>query len=162
MPFLRCLMLLSLIVWLGGLIFFSFVVAPTAFSVLPSRHLAGSVVSRSLTLLHWMGLISGLVFLATSMLSSRLSYGSAHPLAVRHLLIVAMLVLTAVSQFGISPRMAALRASLGEIDNVPASDLARGQFNALHRWSTRLEIGVFLLGLVLVHLTAGQLEAGPR
>jgi hypothetical protein len=157
MPFLRCLMLLSLIVWLGGLIFFSFVVAPTAFSVLPSRHLAGSVVSRSLTLLHWMGLISGLVFLATSMLYSRLSSGSAHPIAVRHLLIIAMLVLTAVSQFGISPKMAALRASLGEIDNAPVSDPARVQFNALHIWSTRLEIAVFLLGLVLVYATAEQL-----
>jgi len=162
MPFLRYLMLLSLIVWLGGLIFFSFVVAPTAFSVLPSRHLAGSVVSRSLTVLHWMGLVSGLVFLATSMLYARLSSGSAHPLAVRHLLIVAMLVLTAVSQFGISPKMAALRASLGEIDNVPASDLTRVQFNALHRWSTRLEIAVFLLALVVVYLTAAQFEAGPR
>jgi len=48
MSFLRFLMLLSLVVWLGGLIFFSFVVAPTLFSVLPTRHLAGSVVSRSL------------------------------------------------------------------------------------------------------------------
>ena len=162
MPFLRYLMLLSLIVWLGGLIFFSFVVAPTAFSVLPSRHFAGSVVSRSLTVLHWMGLVSGLVFLATSMLYARLSSGSAHPLAVRHLLIIAMLVLTAISQFGISPKMAALRASLGEIDNSPVSDPARVQFNALHLWSTRLEIAVFLLGLVLGYLTAGQFEAGPR
>ena len=162
MPFLRYLMLLSLIVWLGGLIFFSFVVAPTAFSVLPSRHLAGSVVSRSLTALHWMGLVSGLVFLATSMLYSRLSSGAAHPLAVRHLLIAGMLVLTATSQFGISPKIAALRASLGEIDNVPASDPARVEFNTLHLWSTRLEVGVFLLGLVLVYLTARYFEVGPR
>ena len=39
MSFLRFLMLLSLIVWLGGLIFFP-VVAQTAFSVLPAQHLA--------------------------------------------------------------------------------------------------------------------------
>ena len=55
MSFLRYLMLLSLVVWLGGLIFFSFVLAPTVFTVLPTRHLAGNVVSRSLTALHWMG-----------------------------------------------------------------------------------------------------------
>src|SRR2546430_11739740 len=72
MPLLRYLMLLSLIVWLGGLIFFSFVVAPTVFSVLPTRHLAGSVVSRSLSALHWIGIVSGIVFLTTSMLYSRL------------------------------------------------------------------------------------------
>src|SRR5712692_5696176 len=97
MSFLRYLMLLSLVVWLGGLIFFSFVVAPTAFSVLPSRHLAGSVVSRSLSALHWMGLASGVVFLVTSMLHARFSTGSPHPLAARHVLILCMLALTAIS-----------------------------------------------------------------
>jgi len=44
MSFLRYLMLLSLIVWIGGLIFFAFVLAPTAFHVLPSTQLAGNVV----------------------------------------------------------------------------------------------------------------------
>jgi len=47
MSFLRFLMLLSLIVCLGGLIFFSLVIAPTLFAVLPTRHLAGSVVTRA-------------------------------------------------------------------------------------------------------------------
>jgi uncharacterized membrane protein len=42
-------MLLALIAWIGGLIFFSFVLAPTVFTVLPSREMAGNVVSRSLT-----------------------------------------------------------------------------------------------------------------
>src|SRR5579863_3311223 len=41
MSLLRFLMLLSLIVWIGGLILFAFVVAPTAFALLPTRHLAG-------------------------------------------------------------------------------------------------------------------------
>ena len=43
MSFLRFLMLLSLVVWIGGLIFFAFVLAPTAFQVLPSTHIAGNV-----------------------------------------------------------------------------------------------------------------------
>src|SRR5882724_5038999 len=94
MPLLRYLMLLSLIVWLGGLIFFSFVVAPTVFSVLPTRHLAGSVVSRSLTALHWIGIVSGTVFLTTSMLYSRLHVGSEQPFASRHILLYIMLGLT--------------------------------------------------------------------
>jgi uncharacterized membrane protein len=157
MSFLRYLMLLSLIAWIGGLIFFSFVVAPTAFAVLPTRHLAGSVVSRSLGALHWMGIVSGLVFLITSLLQFRYTTGSVHPFAPRHILVVIMLVLTCVSQFGISPRMASLRASVGEIDNVPLNAPARVQFNALHHWSTRLEGGVFLLGLVVVYLTARPL-----
>src|ERR1700739_2213865 len=157
MSFLRYLIVLSLVVWLGGLIFFSFVVAPSAFAVRPTRHMAGSLVSRSLSLLHWMGIVSGLVFLVASLLYSRVTTGSAHPFAARHLLVVIMLVLTCVSQFGISPRMARLRASVGEVDNVPLNDPARLRFNALHVWSTRLEGGVFLLGVVLAYLTAQSL-----
>ena len=159
MSFLRYLMLLSLVAWLGGLIFFSLVVAPTAFAVLPTRHMAGSVVSRSLSTLHWMGLVSGLIFLVASLLYSRVTTGSAHPLAGRNFLVVMMLVLTCASQFGISPRMARLRASVGEIDNAPLNDPRRVQFDALHVWSTRLEGGVLLAGLVVVYLTAQSLAS---
>ena len=157
MSLLRFLMLMSLIVWLGGLIFFAAVLAPTVFSVLPTRHLAGSVVSPSLTRLHWMGIVSGIVFLVSSMTYARLTIGAVHPFAARHILLCLMLILTLISQFGISPKMAALRASMGQIDNVAASDPARVQFNALHVWSTRLEGGVLILGLVVVYLTARQL-----
>jgi Domain of unknown function (DUF4149) len=156
MSLLRFLMMLSLVVWLGGLIFFAFVLAPTVFSVLPTRHLAGSVVSSTLTKLHWIGIASGIVFLVSSMLYVRLSTGSAHPLAARHVLLYVMLALTLTSQFGISPRMAALRSSMGEIDKVALSDPARVQFDALHVWSTRIESGVFLFGLVVIYLTAAQ------
>jgi uncharacterized membrane protein len=156
MPFLRYLMLLALIVWLGGLIFFAFVLAPTAFSVLRSRHLAGTIVGRSLGTMHWMGIISGIFFLASSILYNRLSKGTAHLFAARHLLICLMLVLTLISQFGIIPRMDTLRASIGEIDSVPLDNPARTQFDTLHVWSTRVESGVFLLGLVVVYLTAAS------
>jgi hypothetical protein len=54
--------------------------------------------------------------------------------------------------------MATLRASMGEIDNVSPTDPARVQFNSLHNWSTRLEMGVLLSGLVVVYLTATQLK----
>jgi Domain of unknown function (DUF4149) len=147
-------MLLSLIVWLGGLIFFAFVLAPSAFSVLPSRHLAGTLVGRSLGALHWMGIVSGIIFLASSIVYSRLTKGTAHVFAARHLLICLMLALTLVSQFGIIPRMDTLRSSIGEIDSVPPNNPTRMQFDALHVWSTRVESGVFLLGLAVVYLTA--------
>ena len=156
MAILRYLMLLSLVCWLGGLIFFSFVVAPTAFAVLPTRHLAGAVVARSLGSLHWIGIISGIIFLITSMLYARLNTGDAHPFATRHVLIVVMLVFTCVSQFGISPKMHAIRTAVGEIDNVPVDNPQRIEFNALHVWSTRLEGGVFLLALIVAYLTAQQ------
>ena len=76
MSFLRFLMLLSLVTWIGGLIFFAFILAPTAFQVLPNTHLAGNVVGRALGKLHWIAFISGIVFLATSLIYSRLTDGT--------------------------------------------------------------------------------------
>jgi len=154
MSILRFLMFLSLTVWVGGIVFLSFVEAPTAFSVLPSRHMAGTVVGHSLSILHWMGLFSGVVFLGCSMLLSSLSTGSAQPLTARHIFVLAMLLLTVVSQFGVTPRMTALRAQFGDIDTVPASDPGRVQFDSLHVWSVRLEVVVLVMGLAVVYLTA--------
>jgi uncharacterized membrane protein len=156
MSFLRFLMLLSLVVWIGGLLFFAFVLAPTAFSVLPTSHLAGNVVGRALGKLHWIAIISGIIFLASSLLYSRFTNGTAHLFAARHVLLCLMLVLTLVSQFGIIPRMDALRASLGDVRSVPIDNAERVQFDALHVWSTRVEGAVLLLGLVVVYLTASS------
>jgi hypothetical protein len=154
MSFLRFLMLLSLVTWVGALIFFP-VVAQTAFSVLPSRQLAGAVVGRSLGILHWIGIVSGIIFLSSSVLYSRFSTGTAHVFAAGNLLMCLMLALTLISQFSVIPRMDALRASIpGEIDSVPADIPARMQFDGLHMWSTRLEGAVLFLGLVVVYLVS--------
>src|SRR6267154_4094259 len=156
MSFLRFLMLLSLVCWIGGLILFAFVLAPTAFSVLPTTHLAGNVVGRALGKLHWIGIISGIVFLASSMFYSRLTDGTPHVLAARHVILCLMLALTLISQFAIIPRMDTLRTSLGEVQSVPVDNPERVQFDALHGWSTRVEGAVLLLGLMVVYLTAQQ------
>jgi uncharacterized membrane protein len=152
-------MFLSLMVWIGGLIFFAFVLAPTVFNipeVLPNTHLAGNVVGRALSKLHWIGIISGLVFLVSSLLYSHLSADTVDAFAARNLLICLMLTITLISQFGIVPRMDGLRASLGEMSSAPADNLARIQFDALHAWSTRLETAVLLLGLVVLYLVAAR------
>jgi len=154
MSFLRFLMLLSLVVWIGGLIFFAFVLAPTAFQVLPSTHLAGSVVGRALGKLHWIAIVCGLVYLVSSVFYSSVTQGSPRVFASRNLLIVMMLLLTMVSQFGIIPRMDTLRAQVSDFSAVPADNPARVQFDALHVWSTRVESLVLLLGLIVVYLTA--------
>ena len=156
MAFLRFLMLLSLIVWIGGIIFFS-VLAPVSFSALPTRHLAGAIVGSMLSKLHWIGLGSGFVFLFTSITYSYFQARTAHVFALRHLLICIMLVLTLISQLAVWPKMAGLRGSMGEIDAASPNDPARVQFNALHAWSTRLGIGILLLGLTTVYLTARTL-----
>ena len=159
MSFVRFLMLLSLVVWIGGIIFFAFVVAPTVFKpgILPSHQLAGNVVSRSLALLHGMAIACGIVFLATSMINSEIVNGSTEPLALRNLLVCLMILLTLVSIFGVGARMEALKKDMVMIDQVPQDDVRRVEFNKLHIWSTRLEGTVLILGLALLFLTARRM-----
>jgi hypothetical protein len=75
-------------------------------------------------------------------------------MALRHLLVVLMILLTLLSQFAIGGKMMALRQDMGVIDNVAQDDARRVEFNRLHHWSTRVEGTVLLLGLVTVWLTA--------
>ncbi|HUA16533.1 MAG TPA: DUF4149 domain-containing protein [Verrucomicrobiae bacterium] len=155
MSLLRFLMLLSLVVWIGGLIFFAFVLAPAAFQVLPTTHLAGNLVGRALGKLHWIAIFCGVVFLLSSLTYSLVIDGTTHLFAGRHILTGLMLVLTLFSQFWIIPRMDALRAQVGDFANAALNDPARMQFDALHIWSTRVEGAVLLFGLVVIYLTAG-------
>lgn len=153
-------MLLALVVWIGGIIFLAFVEAPTVFSpgLLPTRHLAGSIVGHSLDLLHWMGIISGVVFLVASLAYCRMTMGRARPLALRHVLILLALTVTMISQFTISPKMHALREQAGVIDNLAMNDPVRAEFNRLHVWSEDFESAVLLLGLIAIFRTAQELK----
>lgn len=153
-------MLLALVVWVGGIIFLAFVEAPTVFApgLLPTRHMAGSIVGRSVDLLHDIGIVSGLGFLIASMVYCRMTVGNARPLALRHLLIVVMLVLTTISQFAISPKMHALREQAGVIDSLALGDPVRREFDRLHVWSEDFEGAVLLLGLIAIFRTAQELK----
>lgn len=145
MTFLRFLMLLSLVIWVGGIIFFAFVVAPSLFTIL-TREQAGNVVQRSLSALHWIGIGCGVVFLACSVIQQPNRAAS-----LRNGAIVAMLALTLISQVVVGGKMRTLRQDMGVIDKVDVSDARRVEFNALHQWSTRLEVVVLLLGLVAIY-----------
>jgi uncharacterized membrane protein len=162
MSFLRFLMLLSLVVWIGGIIFFA-MMAPAVFHVIPTRFLAGSLVGNLLAKLHWIAIGSGIVFLISSMIYSRMTDGTAHVFALRHVLVCGMLALTLVSQFGITPRMVTLRAQVSNFDSTATmNEPARIEFDALHQWSTRVEVTVLLLGIVVIWLTASAISASPH
>jgi hypothetical protein len=156
MNFVRFLMLLALAVWVGALIFFP-VVAQVSFSVLPSAHLAGLVVRDSLIALHWMGMVAGVIFIACSLIESRFEQGRWSTFRESHLLVLLMLVLTAISQFHIIPRMDSVRLAAGEMNQLSPDDAIRAQFDHLHAWSTRVESTVLVLGIVLLYVTTRRL-----
>jgi hypothetical protein len=158
----RSLILLCLVVWVGGLLFFGAVVAPVAFgSIMPmfpdaatGLHIAGTMVRESLLRLHDIGLICGVILLLLAIIerTSRMTLRSIAPQLV---LLAAMMGLTAYSQFSVIPRMDSLRIQAGAaLDNPAASDPAKVDFNRLHGLSTRLEGIVLLCGLGLIVLYA--------
>ena len=153
MTTLRFMLLLCLTIWIGALIFFP-VVAQTSFSVLPSAHLAGLVVRNTLIDLHWMGVVTGIVFLVCSMIDNRVTVGRWRIFALSHILVTVMLALTAISQFFVIPRMDVLRITAGEISVLPASNPIRVEFDSLHAWSTRIEMMVLALGLLALYSVA--------
>ena len=157
MTLLKFLFLLSLGAWIGAIFLFIFV-APTAFAIAPTRQVAGDIVGRCLAALHRLGLVCGVIFCGASLTYSSLTLGRTDAFAPRHLAVYFMLVLTLVSQFGVSPRMHQLRADMVEIDRIPQDDPRRVEFNRLHVWSTGLEGGVLLLGLAALLLTARRLQ----
>jgi len=160
MSFLRFLILLALVVWIGGIIFLAFVEAPIAFTpgLLPTRHMAGSIVGRSLDLLHYLGMASGMVFLVASVVYCRVSSGRGQMLSLRHFMVVLMLGLTLISQYAVSPKMHALRAQAGVIDYLALDNPIRREFDRMHVWSEKLEEAVLLLGLVALWSTAQELH----
>lgn len=148
--FSRFLQLLTLVLWIGGIVFFSFVVAPALFSILSDPGLAGRVVSRALAELHYLGLVCGAVFLVASAFSE-----GKRQKAMRGL-IVLMMLLTAISQFGIIPQMQHLREAVGSIQALPVKDAGRAAFDRLHQISVILEGIVLVSGIAVVGLISRE------
>ena len=71
--FLRTLLYLALIVWLGAEIYFPAVAAVTFTTLMPDIHAAGTIVGALLRILHGMGLVSGMVALAVLALAPALA-----------------------------------------------------------------------------------------
>ena len=106
--------------WLGAAVFF-IAVAQSSFAVLPSRELAGSVVSRTLLILNVGGLIIGLILLASSFFK-RLDIKPIW-LWTERLLIVVLTAACAVGQFVIGLWMSWIRTQLGRpIEEVAVDD----------------------------------------
>ncbi len=155
---LRTLEFLCLSLWLGGDVFLSFVVAPGAFAVLGTRDLAGSMVGHTLTKLHLLGMVCGVLFLVLRLLRTRATTSLFAPVA---LAVVLMIALTAFSQYLVTNRLARLRTEMVSVEKTPPDNPLCVEFDRLHRLSVRLEGGVLLLGLTALFLLVRELPPAP-
>ena len=153
---LRTIEFLGLSLWLGSDVFLSFVVAPGAFRILGSRDQAGAMVGYSLKVMHLGGMVCGCLILLARLVRTKTLASLATPSA---LCVVLMIALTAISQYTISAKMAALRAQMGSIQATAADSPLLAEFGRLHGISVSLESGVLLAGLAAVYLLARELAA---
>jgi hypothetical protein len=155
--------------WLGVAIYFSAVVAPSAFGVLRSFSLAnageiaGTIVTRTLSIVNMSGLLLSLLLLASAF-TVRKCYGRASFILHSALLII-ITISTAVGEWVIAARMRGLRAAMhGQIDLVPPDDPNRIAFAALHGYSVgALSVAIMaaLIVIVLMIVSRAKSVVGP-
>jgi hypothetical protein len=140
----EALWFIAITLWVGGLWAIGYIAAPVLFSSLGDRQLAGMVAGKLFLLIGWIGLGSAAYLLLFLLVRQG---GQAFKGAV-FWLVLSMGLLVAVSQFGIQPLMAQLKA-----DALPREVMAsvlRDRFAAWHGISSILYLVQSLLGLWLV------------
>ncbi|MGE0127882.1 MAG: DUF4149 domain-containing protein [Blastocatellales bacterium] len=120
--------------WLGAMTFFSFVVAPAAFSALPSQQLAGAVVSRTLGTLEIISIVLGGLLILILSLSKERGKAALFELIALVLMTVSMFV----SHFAVSNRLHEMRVQFGEIAKLAPDNSTRAEFDRLHQYSVWL------------------------
>jgi hypothetical protein len=142
--------------WLGLAIYFSAVVAPSAFGVLRSFNLAnageiaGTIVSRALSAVNKSGLLLSLLALVSAPAVKK--YYGRWSFISQNVLLIVVAILTTAGEWVIAARMRGLRLAMnGQIDQVPLSDPNRIAFAALHVYSVAaLSIAMIAALIVIV------------
>ena len=149
---LKFIHLLSIVVWLGMLIFFTFLGAPSIFKTLP-KETAGDVVG-SIFPKYWItGYITSV--LATATLIAISSMRMAWP-GWRLPVLIAMTVISFYSGLVVGKKARSIKAKIREgSDDLEA---LKRDFRKIHAVSAILNITVITLGLVLVFLTSVALS----
>lgn len=149
---LRWVYLLSLSIWIGSMVFFSFFAAPSIFQSLP-REEAGKVVAAIFPKYYWQGVVCGLVALAAScVLGIRTRWSG---LLILRMILLGMMVLAVLySVLSLQPKIHAVKDQLTASGSALPPDPVRAEFSRLHQRSFGINAAVLLLGLIVVFITA--------
>ena len=154
----RIVLMASLALWVGGLATISFVLAPTAFKVQPSRQVAGQIVGASLRNFGVVELVCGVLAVSSSIFL-RYKTGRGKPVVG---LLVLMLMITMVYVGIIYPAAALAREEMGQpTRGIQLHASAEDRFSALHRTSVALVGTNILLGAIALSLAAVARPDGP-
>ncbi len=164
MVVLRYVYVLSLVIWLGGMVLLGGIVAPTIFQVLQAgapdvgRALAGEAFGAMLGRFHYVAYGCGGVLLVSLLAMALLGPRPVH-FAVRTALVAGMLAVALYSGRIVLTEVDAIQQEVGTLPSTLAPDDARRiRFDALHQLSTRLMM-VNIVGALLL-LTWEAREGG--
>ena len=158
MRFLTDFRLLLIALWLGAACFFSFAVAPSAFGVLPSRELAGSMVSRTLLIVNISGIVIGAISILLSFVGTK--GGNKIKIWSERFLLLILTAACAVGQFVIGIWLSYTKSQMGKpIDEVAADDPLRIQFNQLHEYSVWILVTAMIAALISFFLIGWKTTA---
>jgi hypothetical protein len=156
MKFLVNVRFLLVALWLGAAVFF-IAVAQSSFAVLPSRELAGSVVSRTLMVLNLSGLVLGSILLLTSFIKQPET--NRFRIWTERFLLLVLTAACAVGQFVIGLWLSFIRSQIGRpIDEVALDDPLKIQFNNLHQYSVWVLMAGMIAALLAFFLMAHKSE----
>jgi hypothetical protein len=140
--------LLLLAIWIGAACFFSFGVAPGVFGIVPSREIAGAVVSRSLMIVNYSGLIISGILLVSSLLTKN---GIA--IWFERFLIFILFLTATIGQFVISMQLTQIRNQVGRpIEELSIDEPLRIAFNSLHEYSVWVLVTGLLAAIIAFFL----------
>src|SRR6185503_4963098 len=124
------------------------------FAVLPTREMAGVMVTSSISKLEVLGMLVGTLLILIHVTRWRSRPANSVEKVLHVALLLVMTLSAGLSRFWISPAMVSLRAQMGgRIDDVAATDPLRIQFNDLHQYSVGLMSAAMISGLVVLFLT---------
>lgn len=138
------LALVLVTLWIGAMWAVGYIVAPTLFSALTDRGLAGSLAGRMFALVAWIGMACAAYLLL--FLALRLGWQVFR--SGLFWIVFVLLLCTLAGQFGIQPLMAELKASAWPREVMDS--VMRDRFATWHGVSSVLYLVQSLLGVALV------------
>lgn len=151
---LRFIHLLSLIVWLGGMAFFSFIAAPSIFQALPTET-AGDVVGVIFPKYWLIGYICSLTTLFTLILLA--NFERTFPV-IRILILVVMAATTFYTGLVVGSKAREIKSQIRVIEDGSEKAVLKTQFRTYHQRSIILNTIVMVLGVVFTFITATRIR----
>lgn len=149
------LYLLGLVLWVGGIVFFSFFTTPTVFTTLP-KDMASQVITVIFPRYYLLGYIAGGMMLFGTLVEALLV--KQWPW-IRLALLVVMLAASVYAGVVVRPQVHDLKIQMKTVEeDTELGKTLKARFDSLHRFSVILNMLVLGGGLVLIGIVAFRLR----